>query len=406
LSNHIPISAVSLLLAGLLCSCSKSPQPGKELRAVSAVTVSSTLPMPNRTRYAAIITPEARVQLAFRTGGYVEWIGQRRGADAALRNLDAGDAVASGSVLARLRPTEYAARISEAEAGINEASAARSEAKAQLLQASAEVQRAQIDWQRAETLYRQAAMTKPDYDTAKTHEDDALAQLQNAKAAIALQASREAAATAQTREATVAFDDTILKAPFSGVILARSVEKGTLASSGQSAFTLADIARVKASFAVPATELPQLRLGAQIPVYIEAVRGAAFPGTVTTISPAAGPQSSTFQVEVTLTNTERKILPGMVASVEVPYLANAIAVPAIRLPLTALVRHDSSSAYAVFILRTEQGRSTVHLQTVEVGPVEGNAVVIRSGLRPGLKVVLGGNNDLVDGEIVSEVPEA
>jgi multidrug efflux pump subunit AcrA (membrane-fusion protein) len=96
----------------------------------------------------------------------------------------------------------------------------------------------------------------------------------------------------------------------------------------------------------------------------------------------------------------------MIASVEVPSLANAITVPAIRLPLTALVRHDSGSAYAVFLLRTEQGRSTVHLQTVEVGPVEGNAVVIRSGLRPGLKVVLDSNNDLVDGETVSEVPGA
>jgi RND family efflux transporter MFP subunit len=184
------------------------------------------------------------------------------------------------------------------------------------------------------------------------------------------------------------------------------VEKGTLASSGQSAFTLADIARVKASFAVPDTELPQLRLGEQIHVYIEAASGTAFPGTITTISPAAGPQSSTFQVEVTLTNAERKIDPGMIASVAVPSLANAITVPAIRLPLTALVRRDSGSAYAVFILRTEQGRSTVHLQPVEVGPVEGNSVVIRSGLLPGLKVVLDGNNDLVDGEAVSEVPGA
>ena len=102
MSKHIPISAVCLLLAGLSCSCSKSPQPGKELRAVSTVTVSSTLPMQNDARYAAIIAPEAKVELAFRTGGYVEWIDQRRGADGAIRNLDAGDAVASGLVLARL----------------------------------------------------------------------------------------------------------------------------------------------------------------------------------------------------------------------------------------------------------------------------------------------------------------
>jgi multidrug efflux pump subunit AcrA (membrane-fusion protein) len=240
LNKHISISAVSLLLAGLLCSCSKSPQPGKELRAVSTVTVSSTLPTQNDARYAAIIVPEAKVELGFRTGGYVEWIDQRRGADGTLRNLDAGDAVASGSVLARLRPAEYAARTSEAEAGIKEASAAGNEAKAQLLQASAEAQRAEIDWQRAERLYRQAAMTKPDYDPARTHDHDALAQLQSAKAAIALQASREAAAAAQSREARAAFDDTILKAPFSGVILARTVEKGALASIGEPAFTLAD----------------------------------------------------------------------------------------------------------------------------------------------------------------------
>jgi RND family efflux transporter MFP subunit len=404
-NNRIGIrtSVFALMLTGILVACNKVPSPEPRTRAVTTSVVSSTLPARDEARYTAAISPFAKVELSFKASGYVAWIEQRRGADGRLRNLDAGDSVISGGSLARLRPAESEARASQANASVQRANASRAEAEAHLQQATAEAQHAEIDWRRAERLFQQSAMTQPDRDSAWTRYEVAQSQLENAKAAMSLQRSRIEEAVAQRRETDVQLEDMELHAPFRGVVLARNVEKGSLAAIGGTAFVLADIDHVKLTFAVPDIELPQLHLGQQIPVRIDVLNTESFTGTVTMISPAADPQSSTFQIEVTIANPNHQIRPGMIASVGVPSPAATDASTLAIVPISALIPNTNGHTYSVFVLRDEGGKTFARRQTVEIGRVEGNNATIRSGLRSGLKVVLEGNNDLVDGEAVSEI---
>ncbi|MBB6147344.1 RND family efflux transporter MFP subunit [Silvibacterium bohemicum] len=395
--------AFALMLSGVLVACNKVPSAEPRSRAVTTSVVSSILPARDEARYTAAISPVAEVELSFKTSGYVAWIDQRRGADGRLRNLDAGDSVVSGAPLARLRPTESEARSSQANASVQGAYASRAEAEAQLQQTTVEAQHAEIDWGRAERLFQQSAMTQPDHDSARTRYEVAQSQLENAKAAISLQRSRIEDAVAQRREKNVQLEDIELHAPFRGVILARNVEKGSLASIGGTAFVLADIDHVKLTFAVPDIQLPQLHLGLLIPVRVDVLSTESFVGTVTMISPAADPQTSTFQIEVTIGNPNHQIRPGMIASVGVPSPAAIDASTLVIVAISALIPNTNGRTYSVFVLRDEGGKTFAHRQTVEIGRVEGNNVTIRSGLRSGLRVVLEGNNDLVDGEAVSEI---
>ena len=105
-----------------------------------------------RTRYSASIEPYEQVTLAFKSSGYVRDIKKVRGADGRLRNLQEGDAVRAGAVLARIQDTDYVARRNQAQASVAEAQAG--------------LERARLDFGRAERLFQSQSVTKPDYDAA------------------------------------------------------------------------------------------------------------------------------------------------------------------------------------------------------------------------------------------------
>ena len=114
-------------------------------------------------RYSGNIEPRAEVVLAFRVGGYVEEIRQVRGVDGRSRNLEEGDTVTKGTLLARVREKDYADKVNQA--------------KAQLAQAQAAVEKAKLDFDWASTLFASQSLTKPDYDGARAQLDSTTAML-------------------------------------------------------------------------------------------------------------------------------------------------------------------------------------------------------------------------------------
>src|SRR5262245_20810103 len=169
-------------------------------------------------RYSAAIQPYEQVPLAFKVGGYVTEMMQRPGPDGRLRNLQQGDVVRRGSVLARVNPRDYEERVNQA--------------KAQVAEAEADLEKRRADSARAEILIKDGAMTRPEYEAAvaglamaKAHADGARAQLETAE---------------------ISLRDSSLTASLDGVVLACHIEVGTLAGVGTVAFTVADLSRVKA----------------------------------------------------------------------------------------------------------------------------------------------------------------
>ena len=267
--------AVALLIAGSGCRERESPAAPPTPVKVQAVTAYTSAAAP---RYSAAIQPDRQVSLAFKSAGYVVMLLQVPGVDR-LRDVQEGDRVKRGTVLARVREADYAAQVehaagqlAEAEqsreaavAQLAEARASRAQAVAQLLAAKAAAEKAAFDMDRATKLYGAQSMTKTDYDEAKAQFDQTRAQVEAANAQIEnAEASEQAAqrkigvAEGQIAAARGGLDssriqlaDTALVAPMDAVILKRSVEVGDLAQPGKVAFTLAEVGTVKVVFGVP-----------------------------------------------------------------------------------------------------------------------------------------------------------
>jgi RND family efflux transporter MFP subunit len=348
-------------------------------------------------KYSADIAPDTQVDLAFRVSGYVQSILKIHG-----RNVQEGDAVTTGTVLARVRTTDYTAKLSEAHSQVADAQAAVSAARAQLAEAEAAMVKADQDFERARSLFESKSLTKPDLDAARAQRDAAHARVDAARAQIESMEAKTGGAEGQRTEAETALSDTSLRAPFSGIVLARRIEEGALVGAGAPVFTLADVRRVKVLMGVPDVSLGNFHLGATLPVTVEAVPQAAFNGRITAISPAADPKGRVFSVELTIGNPKAVLKPGMIASVAVT-ASNAPAIAAV--PLSAVVEAtQDADRYAVFVVQRQDGKTIARRQKVTLGEVKGNRIAVRAGLVAGQRIVVSGGSLLTDGQAVVEIP--
>jgi multidrug efflux system membrane fusion protein len=329
-------------------------------------------------RYSASIQANQQVALAFKASGYVEELLQRAGAGGRARDLQQGDLVARGEVLARVDPSDDQERVDQA--------------RAQLAEVQASLDKARLDRERAERLFASKSLTKPELD--------------GALASFEVAAARVQAAQAQLQGAEIALRDCALIAPLDAVVLSRSVERGSLAALGTVAFTLAEVRQVKAVFGVPDLMIGRLELGDRLPLAAEALGSRQFQGRVSAISPAADLQSRVFQVELTIANPDGLLRPGMIASVTVPdpnAAPSAVAGGLPVVPLSAIVRSPADpKAYAVMVV--EGGEQTVaRARTVELGEFLGNTIAVRAGLSAGERVIVGAAL-VTDGEEVRVIP--
>lgn len=384
-------------------------------------------------RYSATIKPNTQVELAFKVGGYVESIARVRDANGQLRDIQAGDHVSRGTVLARVRQSDYQAKVDQAKSQQNEASSGletnRSQlreaqasveaSRAQLAQAEAAFERARLEFERAKKLFDAESITKSDYETAKAEYDSALAQVNaakaqldgalakvnTAKAQVSTTQAKIKTAAAQTAEAKIPLGDTELRAPISAVLLQRKVEVGTLVAASTVAFTLADTTDVKAAFGVPDLALRSLHLGDTLNITTDAVAGTEFPGHISRISPSADQNSRVFEIEVTIPNQTNLLKPGMVASLQVIEGGAEALATAVVVPLTAIVRsRDDPNSYAVFVIDEGSGKQIARLRNVSLGETVGNTVAVTGGLQPGERVITTGATLVADGEQVQVIP--
>jgi len=424
--------AITMIVAtGLSFGCSKGERKAEPAKPVKVVTVNKHSTKTTQ-RYSATIRPAAQVDVAFKVGGYIDSIAQRRDAAGNWRHLQAGDIVTQGTVLARVRQSDYVAKVNEVRsqqqeavtsletngAQLKETAASVETSRAQLNDAKAYYDRTALDYERAKILFSTQSITKPEYDATKsTYEvaqaklDAAAAQLKvaearvgTARAQIEIAKSRVKTVEASAVSATIPLHDTELRAPMSAVVIERKVEVGTLVSQGGPAFVLADLSSAKAAFGVPDLALQHLKLGQTLSVTADGVPGTQFTGQISRISPAADQTSRVFDVEVSIANAAGLLKPGMIASLSVDAASGeAIELPVV--PLTAITRSkDKPDAYGVMVVESRDGKQFAHLRTVSVGESMGNAVVVTNGVNAGEVVITTGSLQVADGEQVRVIP--
>jgi RND family efflux transporter MFP subunit len=370
--SNTPLVLVLLSMTGVLSGCShESKIPSQPPRAVRLATVASPQTGAETLRYSASILPYAQVDLMFRSSGYVTNVSQVRGADGRTRDIGTGDYVEQGLTLAHIRREDLQNQVAQAQA--------------QLDQATAQHTKADQDFQRAQALYSTQSLTKPDYDQSQAAFNATQAAMDNAKAA--------------SRQAELLLGDADLKAPFSGYILSRNIDVGTLVSPATSAFTVADIGRVKVAFGAPDYVLSRVRLGQELTIQTEN-DAAPVKGRVTSISPAADTRNRIFAVEVTVNNRDGHLRPGMIASIGLGEVLHS----SISIPLSAIVPFPSEPEhFAVMVAQDRAGTLVANLRKVQLGTTHDNSVAVE-GVRPGERIVSVGAQLLKDGDPIQVIP--
>jgi RND family efflux transporter MFP subunit len=312
--------------------------------------------------YSASINPSTSVNVNFKVRGYIEEILQVQGPDGARRNVQEGDFVKRGAVLARMRQSEFKDKLLEAEAGLEKAKA---------------------DFERAVKLYESNTIAKADYDAS-------YAQYQSAKG--------------HYGEAQTSLNDTYLRAPMDGWVLSRSVEVGTLAMPGSAAFVVADTRTVKAVFGVPDIVVGDVAMGSKQILTTEALPGEELRGTITRVGAAADPSSRVFEVEATIPNPDGRLKVGMIASLQLA-TDGTTSIPLTVVPLNAVVRPaDDRRAFAVFVVEEHEGKLVARSRTVRLGDVVGDAIAVTEGLSAGERVIIRGATLVNDMQPVQIIP--
>jgi multidrug efflux system membrane fusion protein len=374
---HLRIQSASLLVAAVSMMASvgcrhdaaieKSPTPVRtaQVQLISAGTANT---------YSANIQPYQQVDLSFKSNGYLASIKQIKDADGHVRNIDIGDYVSQGTVLAIVQQDEYKDKLTQAQASLE--------------RSQAENVRAKESYGRITKLYAAGAATKPDLDDATAQLASTTAAVENSKA--------------QISEAKLALGYCELRAPFDGWILKRSVDVGTLVGPATNGFTLADTRSVKAVFGVPDTVIEQVKLGKPQAVSTESLPGV-FNGHITSISAAADPKSRVYSVEVRIDNPRNDLKAGMISSITLNGgRANA---KVLVVPLTAVLRSpDRKDGFAVFLTDTPADTTTVHSRDITLGDTYGNNIAVLTGLNPGERVVTSGTNMIKQGDQVRVIP--
>ncbi len=359
--------SIAALLAASACRQADSSE--KPLTPVRVEMVQS-IPPTGANTYSANIQPYQQVDLAFKSNGYLASIRQVKDPNGKMRNIDQGDWVTKGTVLATVSQDDYKDKLTQATA--------------QLARSQANYDRAKLSFDRMAVLYKSGAATVSDYDTAQAQMLDTKASIDSSKASIS--------------EATIALQYCELRAPFDGWIVKRNVDEGQLVGPATNGFTISDVRSVKAVFGVPDTAMEHIRLGSPETVTTDAVAGD-FAGHVTSISPSADPKSRVYSVEVGIPNGDNRLKAGMIASITISSGKEKRQVNVVS--LAAVVRSlKRPNGFAVFMPDGEGDTVRVHTQEVELGPTYGNSIAVEQGLKPGDRVVTYGATIIKDGETV------
>lgn len=202
-------------------------------------------------------------------------------------------------------------------------------------------------------------------------------------------------AKAQSRIASKGLGDTRLYASFGGYISRKNVEIGQTVMLGQAIVNLVRIDQVKVKVSVPENEISKISQGSIVKISVDALGGRVYTGRVTEKNVSADPLSHTYEVKAIVANADHKLLPGMIAEVQVPETVTNSA--KVTLP-AGIVQLDSNNRTFVWTVRNGK----TYMTFITTGENIGDKVNITDGLKQGDRVIVEGQQKVSSGMAVSE----
>jgi len=316
-------------------------------------------------------------------------------------NVEEGMEVREGQVLARLDDSTLQAALRLYRAQLEAA-------KRQIPESEVRLAQARVQLQRQERLRKDGLNTPNDIDNAKAEVDSLVARIESAQEQVKV-------AESQIAMQQTAIDDTIIRAPFSGVAISKDAQTGEMVSpvSAGGGFTrtgistIVDMRSLEIEVDVNESYINRVRSGQPVTAVLDAYPDWQIPANVIAVVPTADRQKATVLVRIGFKQLDPRILPDM--GVKVTFLreadpANAsnarpeagqsnAAAQAVTLVPQAAVKTDSGTTF-VFLVNGQ----TVERRAVKVGGTDGDRVEVLAGLRGGDRIVIAPPAELAAGK--------
>jgi RND family efflux transporter MFP subunit len=390
--NFSNASALTLLAAVLLfsgCSPTAVTTATRNEKPVVAVLPVRTDRIANNLTLVAEFRPYREVDLMAKVSGYVSQI-----------NVDIGDRVQTGQVLATLEIPEMADDIIRAKASVGRSGAEAAKARDDIRRAESANNLAQLNYERLSKVIRvkPGLVAQHEIDAALARSVEAGAQLSAARSA--LSAAEQSIQVNQSDEHRVQtmFNYTKVVAPFSGTITRRYAEIGAMVQAGTNSRTsvmpvvrLSQDNMLRLQLPIPESLVPLVHVGFPVQIHVKTLN-KTINAKISRASATLALATRTMEVQVDVNNTNYEIKPGMFAEVIFPIEAkvNAIVAPVLALDGSS----PNRQAFVVNkdgVIESRQVKTGIETSdTIEIisGLVEGEQLIVsgRARLKPGMTV--------------------
>jgi RND family efflux transporter MFP subunit len=324
------------------------------------------------------VVPQRKAAVASKGQGRVEWLGVLEGTP-----------VKEGQIIARLESNDVAASLAQARAQVKVA-------QANLELQRAELKNADVDLRRYKILAPQGAVPATQYDAALARYDKARASINSDEAAIV-------SAQANAQAAQVAVDQTVIRAPFDGLVIEKHANVGdnitpfsSASDSKGAVVTIADMKTLEVEADVAESNIARIAVDQPCEIQLDALPDVRFAGRVSRIVPTVDRSKATVLVKVRFVERDSRVLPEM--SAKIAFLSKPVppeekkAVVAVQ-PSAVVTRGGKKVVYAV-------EHDTAREVPVTTGERIGDLLAVR-GVKPGDVLVLAPGDKIADGAKVT-----
>jgi multidrug efflux pump subunit AcrA (membrane-fusion protein) len=314
--------------------------------------------------------------------------------------IERGSRVRAGATLVQIADAEVAAQAREAEANAAQIDARLGTASGapfdvervpEVANAKASYTLMRSEFERTKMLQERQLISASDFDQKRAQMESAERQYEVARNAAEQQYQALNAAKARVAVARKAVADTVVRAPFDGVVGERLVSVGDYVTRGTKVASVLQITPLRLELTVPAQYLSAVAVGRVVSLEVDAFPGEAFAGSVRYVSPELRADTRALVVEALVANSDGRLKPGLFATARIEQAAKS---PALLVPSTAVQK--TATGHRVFVVT----RNLAEERLVTVGQPEGDQIEVTTGLTAGERVVVGDLERLTDGVAV------
>jgi len=387
------IAGLTVLLS---CSCSRTQNAqAEDLKApdIAAVAVAkaSLEDMSRRIVLTAEFRPFQEIDVMAKIAGYVKKI-----------NVDVGDRVQEGQILALIEVPEMADDQARAQSLLSRSQAELARSKDELQRAESAHKIAHLSYTRLSDVakQKQGLVAQQEIDDAQSKDLVAEAQVNAAKSNVSAAEQQVQVSLAEVQKTKTLLDYTRVTAPFAGLVTRRYADTGSMIQAGISSSTqamplikLSQNSLLRLILPVPESAVPTVHVGQEVDVRVRTL-GRSFPGRVARFAERVSSTTRTMDTEVDVPNPNLVLIPGMYAEANLTLdrRTNVLSIPILAVDL------GSDETFGQVAVVTPANR--IEIRKIQLGTQTESRVEVRSSLREGDLVVTSNRSALRSGQEV------